>query len=105
MNRGPSQSVSSTPYELLHGKKPNLEHFRPWGSGGYVHNANHKYGKLGPRARKHTFVRYPEGSKGYVMFGENLDGEKTEVDSCDVDFIKNDFPCIGDVNESLDLYE
>ena len=27
------------------------------------------------------------------------------MDSCDVDFIQNDFPRIGDVNESLDLYE
>ena len=39
------------------------------------------------------------------MFGEHLDGGKTEVDSRDVDFIENDFPNIGDVNESFDLYE
>ena len=90
---------------MWHGKKPNLEHLRPLGSAGYVHNANHKYGKLGPRSRKHSFIRYSEGSKGYVMFGEHPDGGKTEVDSRDVDFIENDFPSIGDVNESLDLYE
>ena len=101
----PSQSISSTPYELWHSKKPNLEHLRPWGSVGCVHITNHKYRKLGPRARKHTFIRYPEGSKGYVMFGEHPDGGKTEVDSCDVDFIENDFPSIGDFNESLDLYD
>ena len=101
----PSQSVSSTPYELWHDKKPNLEHLRPWGSAGYDHNANHKYGKLGPRSRKLTFIMYPRGSKGYVMFGEHPDGEKTKVDSYDVDFIKNDFPSVGNVNESLDLYE
>ena len=82
-----------------------MENLRPWGLARYVHNTNHKYGKLGPRARKHTFIRYPEGLKGYVMFGEHPDGEKTELDSCDVDFIENDFPSIGDVNESLDLYE
>ena len=105
LNRVPSQYVSSTPYELWHDKKPNLEHLRPWGSARYVHNANHKYGKLGPRARNHTFIRYHKGSKGYVMFGEHLDGGKTEVDSLDVDFIENDFPSISDVNESLDLYE
>ena len=101
----PSQSVSSTPYELWHGKKPNLEHLRPWRSIGYVHNANHQYGKLGPRARKHTFIRYPEGSKDYMVFGEHPDRGNTEVDSGDVDFIENDFPSIGDVNESLNLYE
>ena len=105
LNRVPSQSISSTPYELWHDKNPNLDHLRPWGSTGYVHNANHKYGKLGPRARKHTSIRYSEGSKGYVMFGEHPDGGKTEVDSRDVDFIENDFLSIGDVNESLDLNE
>ena len=40
-----------------------------------------------------------------MLFGEHPDGGKTEVDSCDVDFIENDFPSIGVVNESLDLYE
>ena len=39
------------------------------------------------------------------MFGEHLDGGKTEVDSRNIDFIENDFPSIGDVNGSLDLYE
>ena len=82
-----------------------MEHLRPWGLARYVHNANHKYGKLVPRARKHTFISYPEGLKGYVMFGEHPGGGKTYVDSCDVDFIENDFPSIGGVNESLDLYE
>ena len=105
LNRVPSQYVSLTPYELWHGKMPNLEHLRPWGSTGYVHNANHKYRKLGPRSKKHTFIRYPEGSKGYVMFGEHPDGVKTEVDLRNVDFIENDFPSIGDVNESLELEE
>ena len=53
LNRVPSRSVSSTPSEgcATCGKKPNLEHLRPWGSTGYVHNANHKYGKLGLIAR------------------------------------------------------
>ena len=86
-------------------KKPNLEHLCPWGSARYVDNASHKYGKLGPRGRKHTFITYLEGSKGYVMFGEHLDGGKTEVDSRNVDFIENDFPRKGNVNESLDLYD
>ena len=89
----------------MHGKKPNFEHMCSWGLAGYVHNANHKYGKLSPRARKHTFIRYLEGSKSYVMFSEHPDGGKTEVDSSDVDVIENDFPILGDVTESLDLYE
>ena len=89
----------------MHGKKPNLEHLCQWGLAGYVHNANHKYEKLSPRARKHTFIRYLEGSKGYVTFDEHPNGGKTKVDLHIVDVIENDFPILGDVNESLDLYE
>jgi transposase InsO family protein len=105
LNRVPSQSVSSTPYELWKGEKPNLEHLRPWGSAGFVHNTAHKYGKLGPRARKHIFIRYSDSSKGYVMYGEHPNGGMTEIESRDIDFIETDFPSIGDANRDLDLYE
>uniref|UniRef100_A0A2N9F7V6 Integrase catalytic domain-containing protein n=1 Tax=Fagus sylvatica TaxID=28930 RepID=A0A2N9F7V6_FAGSY len=105
LNRVPSQSVSSTPYELWKGEKPNLEHLRPWGSAGFVHSTAHKYGKLGPRARKHIFIRYSDSSKGYVMYGEHPNGGMTEIESRDIDFIETDFPSIGDANRDLDLYE
>jgi transposase InsO family protein len=105
LNRVPSQSVSSTPYELWKGQKPNLEHLRPWGSAGFVHSTAHKYGKLGPRARKHIFIRYSDSSKGYVMYGEHSNGGMIEIESRDIDFIETDFPSIGDANRDFDLYE
>uniref|UniRef100_A0A2N9G9I0 Integrase catalytic domain-containing protein n=1 Tax=Fagus sylvatica TaxID=28930 RepID=A0A2N9G9I0_FAGSY len=105
LNRVPSQSVSSTPYELWKGEKPNLEHLHPWGSAGFVHSTAHKYGKLGPRARKHIFIRYSDSSKGYVMYGEHPNGGMTEIESRDIDFIETDFPSINDANRDLDLYE
>jgi hypothetical protein len=105
LNRVPSQSVSSTPYELWKGKKPNLEHLCPWGSICFVHSTTHKYGKLGPRARKHIFIRYSDNSKGYVMYGEHPNGRMTEIESRDIDFIKIDFPSIGDANKDHELYE
>jgi hypothetical protein len=105
LNHVPSQSVSSTPYELWKGKKPNLEHLRPWGSAGFVHNTTHKYGKLGPKARKHIFIRYFDSSKGYVMYDEHPNGGMTEIESRNIDFIETDFPNIGDANRDLDLYE
>ena len=40
-----------------------------------------------------------------MIFGERPNEGKAEMYSHDVDFIENDFPSIGDVNESLDLYE
>uniref|UniRef100_A0A2N9ERH0 Retroviral polymerase SH3-like domain-containing protein n=1 Tax=Fagus sylvatica TaxID=28930 RepID=A0A2N9ERH0_FAGSY len=105
LNRVPSQSVSSTPYELWKGEKPNLEHLRPWGSAGFVHSTTHKYGKLGPRARKHIFIRYSDSSKGYVMYGEHPNGGMTKIESRDIDFIETDFPSIGNANRDLDLYD
>ncbi|KAK4411877.1 hypothetical protein Sango_0260700 [Sesamum angolense] len=71
LNRVPSKSILSIPYELWHGRKPNLEGLRPWGSAGFVHSTSHQYGKLGPRASKLIFIRYCEHSKGYVMYGEH----------------------------------
>jgi len=59
LNRVPSKSVPAIPYELWFGKKPSLDHLRPWGSADYVHNPTHKHRKLGPRATKMVFIRYP----------------------------------------------
>lgn len=89
LNHIPSKSVSTTPYELWNGRKPSLDHLRPWGSAGYVHNPTHKHGKLGSRATKKVFIRYPEHSKGYVMFGEHPNGGMTEMDSRNVEFLEN----------------
>jgi hypothetical protein len=105
LNRVPSKSVPSTPYELWSGKKPDLSNLRPWGCAGYVHNATHKHGKLGPRANKYVFIRYSDESKGYVMLGEHPDGGVTEIVSCDVEFMENDFPSKGDVGQNLELYK
>lgn len=105
LNRVPSKSVLTTPYELWNGRKPLLDHLRPWGSAGYVHNPTHRYGKLGPRATKMVFIRYPEHSKGYVMYREHLSGGMKEIDSRNVDFFEDEFPTIGEVKQDLQLYE
>ena len=39
------------------------------------------------------------------MYGEHSNGGMTEIESCDIDFIKTDFSSIGDANRDLDLYE
>jgi len=56
-NRVPSKSVIATSCELWHGRNPSLDHSRPWGWLGYMHNLTHKHGKLGPRAMKMVFIR------------------------------------------------
>ena len=71
LNRVPSKTVGSTPYELWNNRKFDLSNLRPWGLAAYIHIPSHKYGKLGPRERKCIFIRYNEHSKGYVFIGEH----------------------------------
>jgi len=86
LNHVPNKSVPATPYELWFGKKPSLDHLRPWGSTGYVHNLTHEHGKLGPWATKMVFIWYLSQSKRYVMYVEHLNGGMTEIGSRTVDF-------------------
>ncbi|KAK9108126.1 hypothetical protein Syun_024137 [Stephania yunnanensis] len=105
LNRVPSKSVSSTPYELWTNRKPDLYNLRPWGCGAYVHDLHHQHGKLGPRGKKSIFIRYSEHSKGYVFIGEHSSGSITEFESRDATFMENDFPTKGEITQSLSLYE
>jgi len=84
LNRVPSKSISSTPYELCNGVKPNLDYFHPWGCAVYIHNTSHEYGKLGPKGKKCIFIQYSEHSKGFEFIGEKTDGRVTKIKSCDV---------------------
>ena len=105
LNRVPSKSISSTPYELWTSKRPDLSHLRAWGCAAYVHDSSHRYGKLGPRGKKRIFIRYSEHSKGYVFIGEHTDGGITEIESRDMTFLENDFPTRGEINRDYALYE
>jgi len=105
LNRMPSKSVSSTPYELWNGVKPNLGYFHPWGCATYIHNTSHEYGKLGPKGKKCIFIRYFKHSKGFVFIGEKADGRVTEIESRDVVFLEKVFPKTGEVEKDFQLYE
>ena len=105
LNRVPSKSVPSTPYELWKGEKPDLNIMQPWGCVAYVHNIFHEYGKLGPRGKKCVFIRYSKYSKGYVFLGEDINGSITEIESQDVVFLEEDFPGRGEIDRDLHFYE
>ena len=105
LNQVPSKFVSSTSYELWNNQKLDPSNLRPWKSVAYVHNFSHKYGKLGHRGRKCIFIRYSEYSKGYVFISEHEDGTVTELESQDVTFLEGDFPCMGEIDRDLHLYE
>ena len=63
LNRVPSKSVPSTPYEVWKGATLDLNVMCLWGCVTYIHNVSHEYGKLGPKGKKCIFIRYSESSK------------------------------------------
>ena len=105
LNRVSRKSISSTPYELWIGRKPDLNWLHPWGSAAYIHDTSHKYGKLRPRGTKCIFIRYSENSKGFVFIGKDFHGRITEIESRDVTFLKDQFLVKDDVDKSHHLYE
>ena len=66
LNKVPTKSVDKTPYEIWHGKKPNLSYTRIWGCRTYVKHASSD--KLGARSDKCKFVGYPKEIIGYYFY-------------------------------------
>ena len=66
LNRVPSKSVPTTPYEIWHGKKPSLAHFKIWGCPAYVKRL--MADKLESRSVKARFIGYPKETLGYYFY-------------------------------------
>ena len=105
LNHLPSESVSSTTYELWNGVKPITGCFYLWGCATYIHNTSHKYEKLGPRGKKCIVINYSEHSKRFVYIGKKANGRVKETDSRDVVFLEEVFPKTGKVKQDFQLYE
>ena len=58
LNRAPSKSVETTPYELWFGKKPKLSFLKVWGCDAYVRKLQPE--KLEPKSEKCVFIEYPK---------------------------------------------
>ena len=56
INLVPTKKVDKTPYEIWHGRKPNLSYLRVWGCDAYVTSDSDD--KLDPRGEKVVFVGY-----------------------------------------------
>ena len=52
-----------TPYKAWTGKKPNVSHFREFGSDIWVLDESKNRSKLAPKSKKMVFVGFMEGSK------------------------------------------
>lgn len=66
-----------TPFELLTKTKPTLEHFRVFGSRGFVHVDKSKKSKWDKKAHRCIFLGYADGSKAYRVF--DLDDDRMVV--------------------------
>jgi hypothetical protein len=98
INRTPTKTLDGrTPYELLYGKAPSLEHLRVVGCLAYAHNQHHKGDKFATRSRKCVFMGYPYGTKGWRMYDLELG---IFFNSRDVVFCENEFPFAAAIKTS-----
>ena len=66
LNRAPSKSVETTPYELWFGKKPKMSFLKVWGCDAYVKKLQPE--KLEPKAEKCVFIGYPKETVRYTFY-------------------------------------
>ena len=66
LNRAPSNSVETTPYELWFGKKPKLSFLKVWGCDTYVKRLQPD--KLEPKSEKCVFIGNPKETIGYTFY-------------------------------------
>ena len=70
LNRAPSKSVKTTPFEEWHGTKPKLSHLKIWGCEAYVRKLQPD--KLESKANKCIFVGYPKETCGYTFYNQSV---------------------------------
>ena len=68
MNRIPMKKNKISSYELLKGRKLNINYFKVWGCLAYYKNNDPKRTKLGLRGIKCAFVGYTSNSKTYHTY-------------------------------------
>ncbi|KAJ0581372.1 putative RNA-directed DNA polymerase [Helianthus annuus] len=90
INRLPSRVIKNkTPYEMLHGEKPNYDHMRVMGCLAYYRSIETNGDKFEIRGRPGVFMGYPSGTKGYKIFDPS---NGKIITSRDVKFSERVFP-------------
>ena len=67
LNRAPSKSVETTPYELWFGKKPKLSFLKRLGLR-CLYEKGFQPDKLEPKSEKCVFIEYPKETVGYTLY-------------------------------------
>ena len=68
LNRAPSKSIETTPYELWYGKNPKLSFLKVWGCEAYVKKLQPD--KLELKSEKVVFVGYPRETIGNTFYNQ-----------------------------------
>ena len=97
-NRMVSSALKSgqTPFELWHGKKPNLKHIRVFGCTVYSHIPDGERRKLDEKAQKLRFIGYTETAGNYKVWDEQK--QKCYIRH-DIIFNESDFTKSSDTSE------
>ena len=69
LNRAPSKSVKTTPFEEWHGTKPKLSHLKIWGCEAYIRKLQPD--KLESKVDKCIFLGYPRETVGYTFYNQS----------------------------------
>ncbi|GJR43331.1 retrovirus-related pol polyprotein from transposon TNT 1-94 [Tanacetum coccineum] len=62
--------LGKTPYELLRGRKPNLNYFRVFGSKCFILNTRDYLTKFDPKSYEGVFLGYSQNSKAYIILNK-----------------------------------
>ncbi|KAM1818379.1 hypothetical protein ACFX11_000180 [Malus domestica] len=100
LNREPSKSVSQTPYEIWHGRKPSLKHIKIWGCEAYVKKL--KATKLEARSVRCYFVGYPKETMGYEFY--HPDDQKVFV-ARTAKFLEDEFVLKRTISTQMEINE
>ncbi|KAM2382860.1 hypothetical protein ACFXTH_040483 [Malus domestica] len=100
LNRVPSKSVSQTPYEIWHGRKPSLNHIKIWGCEVYVKKLEAT--KLEARSVRCYFVGYPRETMGYEFY--HPDDQKVFV-ARTAKFLEDKFVLKGTIRKEMEINE
>ncbi|KAF0687850.1 Aste57867_20462 [Aphanomyces stellatus] len=94
-NRSPTKALGGkTPFEALFGRKPNIDHLRPFGCTAFAFIDKAKRTKLDPRATKYVFVGYASQHKSYRL----VDCDSGQLFDCrSVKFTEDFVPAFGAV--------
>ncbi|GJU75709.1 retrovirus-related pol polyprotein from transposon TNT 1-94 [Tanacetum coccineum] len=62
--------LGKTPYELLKGKKPNLNYFKVFGIKCFILNTKDYLTKFNPKSYESVFLGYSQNSKAYIILNK-----------------------------------